>query len=393
MKGSNAKQNKSINLRLVLAQIVTQGPISRVEIARNTQLTKQTITNMVEELLSVQLVEETGIKKSEGAGKPSKMLVLNKKAAYTLAVRIVDNELEVGLFYLNGELLNRLHTQLDTNDTPLDKVKYLIDTLLTVANLTVSQVLGCGLSVQLSHLKGVEIFAHNRQLQQQLADTLAVPVALETTASACASFQMLFGEARLLDSFVYVHLGNQVESAVVYDRRILLGQNGLTGALGDLFVTPETDDDTAELGRLNDFASLTALKQHLGRTGCSTEELHHQLQEHPVIDRWLEQAAEPMRIAIHSIESLLNTQTIILGGDINDWLLDKLTSELRPFIPSIAQFGERQVVRLVKTPDVANIALKGVATLPLHSALSAKNMQTLYFPALCPPSELQELVY
>ena len=109
MKGSNAKQNKAINLRLVLSQIVTQGPVSRVEIARNTQLTKQTITNMVEELLAAKLVEEVGIKKAEGAGKPSKMLVLNKKAAYTIAIRVANNELEVGLFYLNGEQINRLH--------------------------------------------------------------------------------------------------------------------------------------------------------------------------------------------------------------------------------------------------------------------------------------------
>lgn len=392
MKGSNAKQNKAINLRLVLSQIVTQGPVSRVEIARNTQLTKQTITNMVEELLAAKLVEEVGIKKAEGAGKPSKMLVLNKKAAYSIAIRVLNNELEVGLFYLNGEQINRLHTLVEP-DALLDKAAYLVDTLVQIDNIDKSLILGVGLSLEVSDDTAINRFTFNKQWQQRLANKLQLPVALETSASACAAFQMLFGEAQQLHNFIFVHLGSRVESAVVYDRQILLGQNGLTGALGDIFVTPETDESTAELGRLNDFASITSLKAMLNLNDLTQEEVITQSAVSKHLDRWVDQAAEPLRIAIHTLESLLNTQTIIIGGDVSDILLEKLIKQLRPFIPSISQYGDREVVRLIKTPDVANITIKGLATLPLHAALSRKNMQTLYMPLELQYSQIQHLVY
>jgi len=392
VKGSNAKQNKAINLRLVLSQIVTQGPVSRVEIARNTQLTKQTITNMVEELLAAKLVEEVGIKKAEGAGKPSKMLVLNKKAAYTIAIRVANNELEVGLFYLNGEQINRLHTLVESENL-LDKTAYLVDTLVQVDDIDKSLILGAGLSVETSDDSAINGYTFNKQLQHKLANKLQLPIALETSASACAAYHMLFGEAQQLHNFIFIHLGLRVESAVVYDRQILLGQNGLTGALGDIFVTPETDEKTAELGRLNDFASMASLRTMLNLNGVTQEELIAHCAVSKQLDLWVEQASEPLRIAIHTLESLLNTQTIIMGGDVNEILLEKLIKQLRPFIPSISQYGDREVVRLIKTPDVANITIKGLAVLPLHAALSRKNMQTLHIPLELGYTELQQLVF
>ena len=100
-----------------------------------------------------------------------------------------------------------------------------------------------------------------------------------------------------------------------------------------------------------------------------------------------------MRVAIHTIESLLNPQTIIIGGDTSDWLLDSLLSQLRPFIPSISQHGERKVIRVIKAPDVANIALKGCSTLPLQAALDPNSTNTLEITPQLALSELQTLIY
>ena len=394
MKGSNSKQNKALNLRLVLAQIVTLGPISRVEIARNTHLTKQTITNMVEELLAANLVQELGVKKQGSVGKPSQMLSLNKTAAYTLAFRINEYDIEAGIFTLDGNQINRLTMPYQASGL-LKQAQFLFETLLTASQLNITHILGAGLSFSNTKQRTVESYQQSKAMQVQLGEALNLPIAMETTASSCAAYQMLFGEAKELHSFVYVHLGEVIESAAVYDRKIILGQNGLTGSIGDLFVTPETDDNTAELGRLNDFASLASLKTAINKPEISNEQLMHFCNTHSQnIEQWFEQAAEPMRIALHSLESILNSQTIILGGDINDAFLDKFITQLRPFIPSIAQFGARKVVRLVKTPDVEHIALKGIATLPLHAALNHENMQTLLFEkSNALQTQIQQLIY
>jgi len=394
LKGSNAKQNKATNLRLVLSQIVTLGPISRAEIARNTQLTKQTITNMVEALLSVNLIAEVGIKRSEGAGKPSKMLCLNKHAAYTLAIRITAQSLELSVHYLNGECLTKSVINLLQGWTP-EQIAHEFNHFINQHNIEHKMILAAGLCVHPSEGDTLTQYQSSLALQSALSQKLAMPIASETTASACAAYQMLFGEAKTLHSFTYIHIGHKIEAAVVYDRQIMLGQNGLTGALGEIFVTPETNQTTGELGTLNQFASVTSLKQYVEQQS-KVSGIHLKLldpREHAVCKRWIARAAEPLRIAIHTLESLLNTQSIIIGGDLGEACLDGLISELRPYIPSIAQLGERSIVRLIKVPNQELTVLAGISTLPLHASLNEKSMQTLYFSPTFIPSRLQKLIY
>nr|WP_239033091.1 ROK family protein [Pseudoalteromonas luteoviolacea] len=376
-----------------MTQIVTLGPISRADIARNTLLTKQTITNMVEALLAVSLVEEIGVKRTESAGKPSKMLCLNKHAAFTCAIRVSPNLLELGLYYLNGECHSKTAKDLVTQPNAQD-IKQELEKFIATSGISFEAIFAGGLSIQTDQTDAVSQHQVNQHLQSQLSELLNLPIALENTASACAAYQMLFGEAKTLHNFVYLHLGNKVEAAVVYDRLIMLGQNGLTGAIGDIFVTPDQDEGTAELGTLNKYASINALKTFLD--GCDEDTIPiEQLDplSHPMCKKWITQAAEPLRIAIHTLESLLNTQTIIIGSDISEACLDALISSLRPFIPSIAQLGKRDIVRLIKVPNIDSIALTGIATLPLHAALNNKNMQTLYIPPFWSGNTLQSTVF
>ena len=393
LKGSNSKKNKALNLRLVLSEIVTQRPISRVEISRRTHLTKQTITNMVEELLHIGLVIETGIKKEGAVGKPSKMLDLNQEGCYSFSIRMFPQKIELGVFSLTGEVLVKMQAEY-TQGNELKVINESFITLLAKAALTSSQILGVGITFVTNKEHNLSTYQKNMHFKQALTDTLSLPIATESTASACAAYQMLYGEAKHLHSFVCLHISDVVEAAVVYDRSILLGANGLTGAIGEMFVTPETDDKTVELGRLNDFASLNSLQKHFAKSFTCHEDLMQYCYNNPKkFELWLEKSAEPMRIAIHSLETLLNCQTIIIGGDVDSWFLDKFITQLRPYIPSIAQYGDRSIVRLINVPNVEELTLRATATFHLHAALSMGNMQTLSLPPLDNLQPVQQLIY
>lgn len=393
LKGSNSKKNKALNLRLVLSEIVTQRPISRVEISRRTHLTKQTITNMVEELLDIGLVIEVGIKKEGTVGKPSKMLDLNQKGCCSFSIRMFAKKVELGIFSLTGIAIAKMQAEY-TQGNELDVISESFAALMAQKKLNKSQILGVGITFVSSKEHNLSTYQKSMDFKLALTQTLSLPIATESTASACAAYQMLYGEAKHLHSFVCVHISDVVEAAVVYDRSILLGTNGLTGAIGEMFVTPETDEKTVELGRLNDFASLNSLQAYFGKTFDSHEDLMVFCYNNPKkFDTWLEKSAEPMRIAIHSLETLLNCQTIIVGGDVDSWFLDKFITQLRPYIPSIAQYGDRSVVRLIKVPQVEELTLKATATLPLHAALSMGNMQTLSLPPIDDLQDVQQLIY
>jgi predicted NBD/HSP70 family sugar kinase len=348
---------------------------------------------MVEELLDIGLVVEVGIKKEGVVGKPSKMLDLNPEGCYSFSIRIFSQKIEMGIFSLTGDAVNEMQAEY-TQGNELTVIKESFTALLANAALTSSQILGAGITFVSNKEHNLSTYQKSMQFKQALTETLALPIATENTASACAAYQMLYGEAKHLHSFVCLHISDVVEAAVVYDRSILLGANGLTGAIGEMFVTPETDEKTLELGRLNDFASLNSLQAYFAKIfTCHKELMQHCYNNPKKFELWLGKSAEPMRIAIHSLETLLNCQTIIIGGDVNSWFLDKFITQLRPYIPSIAQYGDRNVVRLIKVPKVEELTLKATATLPLHAALSMGNMQTLSLPPSNTLQPVQQFIY
>ncbi|GAC21188.1 hypothetical protein GARC_4246 [Paraglaciecola arctica BSs20135] len=377
---------------MVLSHIATLSPISRADIAKITGLTKQTITNMVDELLAAELVAEMGIKKEGTVGKPSKMLALSGKNTVNAGIRIFSDYCDLALYSLTNDKMGQF--RIERGQTPEKGLERGLASLLQDCAVENNALLGVGLSFVDQFDSQYPNQLAKLDFAQLLADKLKQPVIMETTASACAACHMLHGEAKSLNSFVYVHLGLQIESAVVHGRRIMLGHNQLTGALGEIFVTPETNHRDGELGRLNEFVSLDALRKLAKQPDMDIQSLYSLAEHNPgAIDRWLEIAAEPMRIAIHMLESVLNCQTIIFGGDIAPELLDLLIAKLRPLIPSIAQFGDRDVPRIIKTPNVNDISLSGVATLPLHSALDMNTPYTARLPRLTKLTVKQSLLY
>jgi predicted NBD/HSP70 family sugar kinase len=398
MKGSNSKQNKSLNLRLVLSEIVTQGPLSRADLARATALTKQTITNLVDELLRHQLVVETGQLKV-GVGKPSTMLMLNGAALYSVALRIWPERLEFALSDLTGHFIGQLTRPRHLQSELTQQLATGCEQLLAQYAVSRSALLGAGVTmVQQHQADPLQRHQELALLQQQLTGALALPVCASHTATACAAYQLLHGEARSLQSFCYLHIGQQIDCALVYQRQLLQGQHGLTGALGEIFVTPDQDHSNGDFGRLNDFASVRSLQQYLDKRvpGIQLSSAEAFTQLAPQADKlapWFERATEPLRVAIHTLESLFNCQTIIIGGEVSTWFLDRLISKLRPLIPSIAQYGNRDVPRLIKTPQVERVALQGLATLPLHCAIRPSDAGQLELPPLSQLDARQLLLF
>lgn len=397
MKGSNSKQNKSLNLRLLLSEIATQGPLSRADLARATQLTKQTITNLVDDLIRYQLVIETGQLKV-GVGKPSTMLMLNSRGVYSVAVRLWPERVEVALCDLGGQFIDMMSAARPPFQPVAEQVQQLLQTLLTNGAIAPEQLLAVGLTLVSGEPEPAIRQQQLSQLQQQLASRLLLPVCAANTAAACAAYQLLHGEAQQLQSFCYVHIGQQIDCALVFHRQLLAGRQGLTGALGEIFVTPDQDQHTGDFGRLNDFASVSSLQRFVDKkwpgVQLDSSSAFAELAKQPdKLTPWLEQATEPLRVAIHTLESLFNCQAIIIGGEVSTWFLDKLISRLRPLIPSISQFGSRDVPRLIKTPQVERIALHGLAALPLHHAIRPDQASSVLLPLTTAIDARQQLLF
>ncbi|WP_043320721.1 ROK family transcriptional regulator [Microbulbifer sp. HZ11] len=409
MRGNNSKQSKTSNLRLVLNLITTARPISRVEIARRTALTKQTISNLTDELAGAGLIHETGIRR-EGVGKPSKMLDLNPEGAYTVGLRVKARSIEAGLYNIAGEAVDVRQFPFNEQDPDVlvETLAQIVDTCLQGAPAERERVLGVGLVMpppqsfsrdprkagQLGNLTD----QHVQQVRAQLIERIRLPVVSENVAAAVSASEMLYGSARDLRSFVYIHLGESLEAGIVFNRQLFGGYNGISGRLGHVIVDQHGGQcRCGNHGCLDLYASLGSLSKALGRKikpGQDWWEILADPEKHKaVLDAWFQQMSEPMRIAFNMVENLVNPQTVILGGDIPDWFIDQFIRRLRPFIPSVSQYGEREIPRFIRAPKMENMALLGAATLPIYSAISSEGARAVDIDALGSVTELQELVY
>ena len=97
-------QLKERNMARVLSIIRTQGPISRISIAKALDLSPPTVSSVVEELLASQLVEEVGVGISGGGRKPV-LLALKADAMYALGADLSDHAVTVAVVNLAGQVI------------------------------------------------------------------------------------------------------------------------------------------------------------------------------------------------------------------------------------------------------------------------------------------------
>lgn len=89
LTGTNLQYTKNYNYRIVLETIRLHGPLSRADIARQTSLTAQTVSNIVSRLLDADLIREAD-KRQQGAGLP----LLRSKSILTGPTLSVSTSIE-----------------------------------------------------------------------------------------------------------------------------------------------------------------------------------------------------------------------------------------------------------------------------------------------------------
>src|SRR5258708_39933792 len=109
---------RDINRQIVLNYVREREPISRAEIARETDLQRSTISQIVEALKSEGLVEEVGEGESTGGRRPT-MLKLRTKEAIAIGVSITPTCTTVATSDLAGRVVeqNEFLTNTDSHET------------------------------------------------------------------------------------------------------------------------------------------------------------------------------------------------------------------------------------------------------------------------------------
>ena len=104
--GKNPERTRDHNRRVVLDTIRRHGSLGRMEIARITHLTAQSITNIVDELVAEDLLMPMG-RLRRGRGLPPLQFKVNPDGAMTIGVELASDTMVTSVLDLAGNPLRQ----------------------------------------------------------------------------------------------------------------------------------------------------------------------------------------------------------------------------------------------------------------------------------------------
>lgn len=379
--GTNLEQAKSHNRRVVIEAIRTNGPLSRAALARMTALSIQTVSNIVEELVSSKLLK-AGAPQKIARGQPITPYSINPDGAYSIGLELEKDHAVGVLTDLSGRVRDRIERPVDrpTPEQAMPILAGIVEALQTKVRFKRDRLLGVGIampgryaaegvtSLSPATLPGWQDFP----VASELARLIGVPVRVENDATAAAIGERLHGVARGLHSFVYLFLGRGIGAGMFLDGHLYRGSHQNAGEIGHIVVVPNGRPcPCGKRGCLDRYVSLGSAYEHLGieiSRKQSMEEIETLLNANrEATDAWVESAVEPMRQTIDFLELAFDPQAIVLGGSMPPSLLKRLADRLEPLYPPVDPAADRSLPRILIGASGGDTAVLGSAALPIFS--------------------------
>ncbi|WP_425954659.1 ROK family protein [Xylanimonas sp. McL0601] len=301
------EHTRAHNRAMVLQHLFHEGPTSRADLARATSLTRVTVSDLINVLMAEGLVEELGIQRGRGVGKPAILVGMRTDAYQIVAVDLSDDTVMRGaVLTLTGEAVVRRSLAVDdrTGDELVSLVERFARRLVAAAT---QPVIGVGLgSPGIIDENGRVVEAPNRKwfdlpLAAILSERLGLPVQVANDADTAALGEYTYGGAA--DSMLVMTVGQGVGAGLVVEGSRVHGVNGAAGELGH--VTVVEDGEPCACGRrgcLETLLSAPALRRAVA--GLDRE----------AADAVLAGIGRTLGITLAPVVSALNLGEVLLSG-------------------------------------------------------------------------------
>jgi len=229
---------REMNEKLVLKTIIDEGAVSRAEIAKILNLNKTSVSSIVGDLLTRDLIIELGAGKSSGGRKPT-ILTFNAKAGYSLSFDVGPNNITSILTYLNGDFVADKYTNTDNlaAEHILDNLKADIEIYLNKLKNSTYGIVGICIGIHGIVNNNKVIFSpfysfDEIDLKAELEATFKIPVLLENEANLAA-----LGEQKHTTSasnLVSISVKHGVGAGTILNGKLYTGTDGHAGEIGHL---------------------------------------------------------------------------------------------------------------------------------------------------------------
>lgn len=329
---------RDINRQIILNFIREEGPISRADIARVTELQRSTVSLIVEELLKLGLINE--IYGESSGGRPPQLLTLKTSHAVAIGIDLGKKRTIVATTDLSGRLLEQEEFQTDQNlDKTIEKV---IKAVRFFINKNGGSIEGIGISLpgMVESWDGDVLLVphmdwHRPKIAEMLKKATGLPVKIENDANAAALAELWFGRPEISNvrDFIMVFITSGIGTGIVFDGQIYRGKGGVAGEFGHMTIGKNAPIECAAGSRdcWEAFASersavaryMNLIKEENGKSKITFNQLVDlALGGDKKAVSALKETAHYIGIGISNLTQGLSPEVTIVSGDIvRAWLL------------------------------------------------------------------------
>ncbi len=377
VRGSNQTAVRAYNERLVLSLVRRHGSLAKVDIAKLTGLSAQTISVIMRALETDGLLLR-GEPIRGKVGQPSVPMSLNPEGAYSLGLKIGRRSADIILLDFVGNIKAQLH-ETYSYPSPYGILKFAKDGVgdLT-ADLSLDErkrVAGIGVAAPFELWNWAdEVGASPSEanawrmfdLQSELALLVDFPVFVENDATSACGAELVFGLGTQIPDYLYFFVGSFVGGGVVLNSSLFKGRTGTAGAVGSIPVP----DGKGGSRQLIEAGSIYVLERMLREASVDPRPLWYSADDWfdfgPVLETWIQKTATALAHAIVAGVSVIDFGAVVIDGGFPAWVRKRVVDATRTALGTLDLRG-------IIVPEVlegqvgSNARAIGGASLPLFS--------------------------
>jgi predicted NBD/HSP70 family sugar kinase len=231
----------------VFTAVLTEGPLSRVSLARRLGLSAAAVTRAARPLIEMGYLQELAAteRTGPGAGRPASPLAVQADREFFVGVKITGDELIGVVCDLCADVRTSAHRPLTdpSVEAVLSELGRLVDDLLDGPGgyRARTRRLGLAVSGDVDRSTGLVRYSpflqwHNVRLRERAAQVTGLTVTVENDVKALTTAEHWFGEGVGAESFALVTVGTGIGCGLVVNGRLVSGSHGVAGEIGHIGV-------------------------------------------------------------------------------------------------------------------------------------------------------------
>jgi len=334
---------RALNERTVLDAVRAGGPISRAEVARQTGISRPTVSVVLRSLLEDGLVRET----EHDPDQPhygARYYEADPEAAVVLGVDFGSRAVRAAIGDLNGDV--RAREEIRSRGSVEERIEVLASScrsLLRTSKLAPDLLENAVVAVPAvvspvdSGVSSADLAGLGQgDLRERLEKALRVPVRLENDVNLAAVAEQRNGVAQGVADFAFLLVGAGLGAAVVLDWKLHRGHNGAAGELDAVRSGREDDVDPCAAAISKYAADAAAGRETALEPPFEVREIFAAARDGDAVAAdVVDETARRIALHVLPLAATLDLPLVVLGGSVgaNPDLLEPVRRHLDGWIP------------------------------------------------------------